>query len=111
MEIPVYKALGDLFVKEGVDTVFALLGDANMHWAIDIAKDHGVRIVHARHENSACAMADGYARTTGRIGVATTTAPTAPRSIASGRRRSTTPIPSSDGRTLPPSPAPSASRR
>lgn len=73
MELPVYKALGQLFVKEGVDTVFALLGDANMHWAIDIAEDHGVRIVHARHENSACAMADGYARTTGRIGVATTT--------------------------------------
>jgi acetolactate synthase-1/2/3 large subunit len=73
VEIPVYKALGDLFVQEGVDTIFALLGDANMHWAIDIAEDHNVRIVHARHENSALAMADGYARTTGRIGIASTT--------------------------------------
>jgi thiamine pyrophosphate-dependent acetolactate synthase large subunit-like protein len=29
LEIPVYKALGELFVKEGVDTVFALLDDAH----------------------------------------------------------------------------------
>jgi thiamine pyrophosphate-dependent acetolactate synthase large subunit-like protein len=38
-----------------------------------MAERHGVRIVHARHENSACAMADAYARKTGRVGVVTTT--------------------------------------
>lgn len=72
-DIPVYKALAGLFAQEGVDTVFALLGDANMYWAIALAEDYRVRIVHARHENSACAMADGYARATGRVGVVSTT--------------------------------------
>lgn len=72
-DMPVYKVLAGLFAEEGVDTVFALLGDANMHWAIALAEEHGVHIIHARHENSACAMADGYARATGRVGVATTT--------------------------------------
>jgi len=72
-EIPVHRALAALFAKEGVDTAFALLGDANMHWAIDLAEDHGVRVVHARHENSAVMMADGYARRTGKVGVASTT--------------------------------------
>ncbi len=33
-----------------------------------------VRLVHARHENNAVAMADGYARMTGRVGVASVTA-------------------------------------
>lgn len=72
-EMPVYKALAGLFAQEGVDTIFALMGDANMYWAIALAEDHGVNVVHARHENSACAMADGYARATGKVGVATTT--------------------------------------
>lgn len=72
-EVPVYKALAGLFAQENVDTVFALLGDANMYWAIALAEDYGARMVHARHENSAVAMADGYARATGRVGVATTT--------------------------------------
>ena len=68
-----YQALAGYFAAEGVDTVFALLGDANMYWAIALAEEHGVRLVHARHENSACAMADGYARACGKVGVATTT--------------------------------------
>src|SRR5690606_35589964 len=72
-DVPVYKALAEFFAREGVDTVFALLGDANMYWAIALAEEHGVRLVHARHENSACAMADGYARATGRVGVVSTT--------------------------------------
>jgi thiamine pyrophosphate-dependent acetolactate synthase large subunit-like protein len=72
-ETPVYKALADLFAQEGVDTIFALLGDANMYWAIAMAEQHGVRIIHARHENSACTMADAYARKTGRVGIVTTT--------------------------------------
>lgn len=72
-EIPVYKALAQLFAREGVDTVFVLLGDANMHWAIALAEEHGVRLIHARHENSACAMADGFARASGRVGIVSTT--------------------------------------
>jgi thiamine pyrophosphate-dependent acetolactate synthase large subunit-like protein len=68
-----YEVLSQAFVAEGVDTMFALLGDANMYWGTIMAQKHGVRVVHARHEHCAVAMADGYARHTGKVGVATVT--------------------------------------
>ena len=68
-----YEVLSQAFVAEGVDTLFALLGDANMYWGAVMAQKYGVRVVHARHEHCACAMADGYARHTGKVGVATVT--------------------------------------
>src|SRR5690606_41872418 len=49
------------------------MGDANMYWAQKMADQYGVRMIHARHEHCACAMADGYARATGKVGVASTT--------------------------------------
>lgn len=67
-----HAMLARAFVAEGTDTVFTLMGDANMHWAVAI-KEAGARLVHARHEHAACAMADGYARATGRVGVASVT--------------------------------------
>jgi thiamine pyrophosphate-dependent acetolactate synthase large subunit-like protein len=72
-EIQGYEVLSQAFVSEGVDTMFALLGDANMYWGAVMAQKHGVRVIHARHEHCACAMADGYARATGKVGVATVT--------------------------------------
>ena len=68
-----YDVLTQAFAAEGVDTMFALLGDANMHWGAAMAQKQKVRIVHARHEHCACAMADGYARATGKVGVASVT--------------------------------------
>lgn len=68
-----HHALAEAFVAEGVDTHFALLGDANMHWATILAEQHNVRTVHARHEHCACAMATAYAHVTGRVGVASVT--------------------------------------
>ena len=69
----VYEALASYFGEEGVDTVFGLLGDANMFWMTAMADVAGAQLIHARHENAAVAMADGYARTTGRVGVASVT--------------------------------------
>jgi thiamine pyrophosphate-dependent acetolactate synthase large subunit-like protein len=68
-----YEVLSQAFVAEGVDTLFALLGDANMYWGTIMAEKYKVRLVHARHEHCAVAMADGYARQTGKVGVATVT--------------------------------------
>jgi acetolactate synthase I/II/III large subunit len=68
-----YEVLSQAFVAEGVDTLFALLGDANMYWGAVMAQKHGVRVVHARHEHCAVAMADGYARHTNKVGVASVT--------------------------------------
>ncbi|WP_341720599.1 thiamine pyrophosphate-binding protein [Micromonospora sp. FIMYZ51] len=69
----VYQLLADTLVAHGVDTVFGLLGDANMFLVSDLVARHGVRFVAARNENAAVMMADGYARATGRCPVATVT--------------------------------------
>ncbi len=61
------------FVAEGTEMLFTLMGDANMYWSAAMAEQPGVRVIHARHEHAAVAMADGYARATGRVGVASTT--------------------------------------
>ena len=53
--------------------MFALLGDANVQCVAAFAKMPGVRVIHARHEHGACTMADGYARATGRVGIASVT--------------------------------------
>ncbi len=72
-ELNGYEVLSQAFVAEGVDTMFALLGDANMYWGAIMEQKYGVNVVHARHEHCACSMADGYARQTGKVGVATVT--------------------------------------
>ncbi len=61
------------FEAEGVDTLFTLMGDANMYWATAMAARPGMRVIHARHESCAVSMAEGYARATGKVGVASTT--------------------------------------
>ncbi|MFV2018107.1 thiamine pyrophosphate-binding protein [Micromonospora sp. LOL_023] len=69
----VYQAIADELVRHGVDTVFGLLGDANMFLVADLVQRHGVRFVAARNENTAVMMADGWARVTGRCAIATVT--------------------------------------
>ncbi len=61
------------FEAEGVDTLFTLMGDANMYWSTSMAQRPGMQVIHARHESCAVSMADGYARSTGKVGVASTT--------------------------------------
>jgi acetolactate synthase-1/2/3 large subunit len=69
----VSEVLAQAFAAEGVEVLFTLMGDANMYWSAAMADRQGVRLVHARHEHCACAMADAYARATGKIGVASVT--------------------------------------
>jgi len=45
------------FAAEGVDTVFALMGDGNMHWALAMRDRYCARVVLARHEHTAVAAA------------------------------------------------------
>ncbi len=65
--------LARAFEAEGVDTLFTLMGDANMYWSTAMAERPGMRVIHARHESCAVSMAEGYARVTGKVGVASTT--------------------------------------
>lgn len=69
----IYEAVAQAFRAEGVQTHFSLLGDGNLHWAIALQEQGGVRAVHARHEHCAAAMALGYASATGDVGVASVT--------------------------------------
>jgi len=59
-------------VGEGVDTVFGYPGGTILP-AYDALRKFPVRHVLVRHEQGAAHMADGYARTTGRVGVAIAT--------------------------------------
>ena len=72
-KLQVSDMLARAFVAEGVEVLFTLMGDANMYWSAAMAKLAGVKVVHARHEHCAVSMADGYARATGKVGVASTT--------------------------------------
>jgi acetolactate synthase-1/2/3 large subunit len=60
-------------VRQGVREVFALSG-GHLDPIFQACRRHGIRIIDTRHEAAAAHMADGYARTTGRPGVAIVTA-------------------------------------
>ena len=73
-------AILELLAAQGVDTVFGLPGVHNLaFWTSETP----VRIVGVRHEQACVYAADGYARATGRLGVAlTTTGPGAINALA-----------------------------
>src|SRR5262245_47202174 len=68
----VYDVLAKAFLQEGVDTCFALLGDANMNWAARLAEG-GCRLIYVRHEHCALAAAMAYARKNWSVAVASVT--------------------------------------
>ena len=65
------QALVQQLVAEGVDTIFALPGVQIMA-AFDALYEYrdDIRLVHVRHEQATTYMADGYAKVTGKVGVA-----------------------------------------
>ncbi|HEY4095506.1 MAG TPA: thiamine pyrophosphate-binding protein [Baekduia sp.] len=69
----VYEAVADALVREQVGRVFGLMGDGNMELLAELTQRRGVEFVKVRHEQGAVAMADGYARASGAVGVCTVT--------------------------------------
>jgi acetolactate synthase I/II/III large subunit len=69
----VSDVLAQAFAAEGVEVLFTLMGDANMYWSAAMADNEKIRLIHARHEHCAVAMADAYARANGKIGVSSVT--------------------------------------
>ncbi len=63
------EAIADIIAQHGVKTVFALAG-ASHTLLLKALAERGIKIVGSRHESATVAAADGYARTTGRLGVA-----------------------------------------
>ena len=66
------QILWDCLVREGVTVVFGYPGGAILP-AYDAMLDYPIRHVLVRHEQGATHMADGYARATGKVGVAVAT--------------------------------------
>lgn len=67
------EVVANAFVKEGATDVFGLLGDGQLKWWAAMAKHPGVRMIDVRDEGAALAMADGWARATGKVGVCSVT--------------------------------------
>ena len=53
----------------GVQTVFAIAGASHTH-LLAALKHNGVSVISSRHETGAVTAADGYARVSGKLGVA-----------------------------------------
>lgn len=68
----VYQRLAAAFAAEGTDHLFGMMGDGNMWW-MDALDNHGVKMLEVRHEGVGLGMADGYARYSRKVGVATAT--------------------------------------
>ncbi len=62
----------EMLEREGVDVVFGLPGGAILD-TYHCLQDYGIRHILVRHEQGAAHAADGYARVSGRVGVAMAT--------------------------------------
>jgi acetolactate synthase I/II/III large subunit len=62
------KMLLECLVREGVDCMFGYPGGVTLPF-YDAMYDHPIRHILVRHEQNACFAAQGYARSTGRVGV------------------------------------------
>ena len=50
----VTDVLAQAFKAEGVEVLYALMGDANMYWAAKMADEYGVQVVHAPARTLRC---------------------------------------------------------
>ncbi|MHA1127664.1 MAG: thiamine pyrophosphate-binding protein, partial [Alphaproteobacteria bacterium] len=69
----VYQSIAHAASDHGVDTMFGLMGDANLFMVDSFVRDCGGRFVPVAHEGSAVLMALAYAHVAGKVGVATVT--------------------------------------
>jgi acetolactate synthase I/II/III large subunit len=49
----VLEALAAAIAAEGIDQIFAVMGDANQDLIVELCEKHGLKYVHAHHEGSA----------------------------------------------------------
>lgn len=68
-----YQSIARATHEHGVETMFGLMGDANLFMVDSFVRDFGGRFVPAAHEGSSVLMAIAYAHVSGKVGVATVT--------------------------------------
>ena len=71
-ELNVAEVLVQCLENEGVEYVFGLPGEENLH-ILEALKDSSVQFITTRHEQGAAFMADVYGRLTGKAGVCLST--------------------------------------
>jgi len=71
--IPVFEALANSIVDHGLDTMFGLMGDANLFMANHFTSELNGRFVPVVYEGSAVLAAMAFWHVTGQVGVATVT--------------------------------------
>jgi len=67
----VYEAVAETLRRLGVNTTFGLVGSGNFGLIGHMKRHCGIGYHASRHEAAAVAMADGYARVIGKLGVCT----------------------------------------
>jgi thiamine pyrophosphate-dependent acetolactate synthase large subunit-like protein len=67
----VYEVVAETLSRLGVDTAFGLVGSGNFGLIDHMTRHCGIVYYASRHEAAAVAMADGYARVSGKLGVCT----------------------------------------
>lgn len=65
--------IADFLARQGIRHVFAVTGGASIHIIHSIAEHSDIDFIAPHHEQAGAMAADGYARTTGRIGAALAT--------------------------------------
>ncbi|MEP3438597.1 MAG: thiamine pyrophosphate-binding protein [Hoeflea sp.] len=68
-----YQSVARAASDHGVETMFGLMGDANLFMVDSFVRDCGGRFVPAAHEGSSVLMALAYSHVAGKVGVATVT--------------------------------------
>ena len=68
----VFQRMAHAFQAEGCTATFGMMGDGNMFWLHEL-HNLGVKVHEVRHEGAGLGMADGWARATRQVGVATAT--------------------------------------
>ncbi len=72
-QVKVHYAIAQALRDNGVETLFGLMGDANLYMVDSFVRDHGGTYVSAPNEAGATQMALGYAYASGKVGVFTVT--------------------------------------
>jgi thiamine pyrophosphate-dependent acetolactate synthase large subunit-like protein len=71
--VKVYATVARVLARQGVDTLFGVLGEGNLLLVEELVRAYRTSYVAAAREDGAISMAVGYARLSGRVGVCTVT--------------------------------------
>lgn len=71
--VPVYATVARVLARQGVDTLFGVLGEGNLLLVEELVRAYRTSYVAAAREDGAVSMAVGYSRLSRRVGVCTVT--------------------------------------